>query len=356
MATSSPQRIAWKRWFAGLAVIAVLVSAAACGDSSDDESSSGDDEQVSTSVTLYSGRSEELVGPIIDRFSEETGITVDVRYGDSAELALLIEEEGDRSPADVFYSQAPGAMGYLDANDRLSELPDSILERVPERFRADDGKWVGVTGRVRVVVYDSAVTTKADLPKSYADLAKPEFASRLGIAPENGSFIDFVSELRVVEGDEAAQKWLDALHANGVKTYANNTAIREAVARGEITFGFINHYYNARALAEDPSATTTNGFFADGDLGSLVLVTAVGIMNSAEHRDAAEKLIEFLLSDEAQEYFATETFEYPLVEGVALASDLPPLTDVGTPPADFEALGADLTSTREMIRKAGFTG
>lgn len=339
------------RWFWGVLAIVLVAVGAGCSSSSEEGAGAG-----ATSLTLYSGRSEELVGPIIDRFARESGITVDVRYGDSAELALLIEEEGQRSPADVFYSQAPGAIGFLDANERLRALPDSILDRVAVEFRADDDKWVGITGRVRVVVYDSAVTSKSDLPPSYADLADPKYASRVGIAPENGSFIDFVSELRVVEGDDAAQQWLDALHRNGAKTYANNNAIRDAVARGEVTFGFVNHYYNERARAEDPSATTVNAFFTSGDLGSLVLVTAAGILDSAAHVDAAEKLVAFLVSNEAQEYFAQETFEYPLVTGVALASDLPPLTQVGTPPADFEALGADLSSTRDMIRKAGFTG
>ncbi len=146
-------------------------------------------------LTIYSGRNSELLGPLLEQFSEETGIGIDVRYGQSADLALLIGEEGDRSPADVFISQSPGAEGYLDEQGLLAELPASVLDLVPEASRAADGSWVGLSARFRTLVYDSDTVDEADLPESVLDLVDPQYEGQVAVAPENGSFQDFVTSM-----------------------------------------------------------------------------------------------------------------------------------------------------------------
>jgi len=173
------------------------------------------------------------------------------------------------------------------------------------------------------------------------------------VAPTNGSFQDFVSVMRENFGEDVTLEWLEGLVANDARTYGNNLAIRDAVGRGEIQLGLVNHYYNERALAEDPSEPTVNHFFADGDIGSTILVTAAGILRGTDQQEAAEELIRFLLSPEAQEYFAEETFEYPLAAGAQPAVDLPPLDSIPAPPVDLAALGRDLEATKALIVQSG---
>jgi iron(III) transport system substrate-binding protein len=308
-------------------------------------------------LTVYSGRTEDLVAPILSDFEKESGIDVDVRYGTSAELAVLIDTEGDKGP-DVFLSQSPGAMGYLDGKGRLIKLDAATLDRVPERFRAEDGDWVGLSGRVRIVVYNADKTDEADVPDSALDFTDPKYKGKFGVAPTNGSFQDFVTVMRSQRGDEATLAWLEGIKANGARTYENNIAVREAVARGEIDFGLINHYYNERAKAEDPATPTENHFLNNQDAGAAILATTIGILNTADEKQAAnaQKLVTFLLSEKAQKYFAEETFEYPLAAGVEPASDLPDLEALVAPDVDLSALGGELEKTRDLIRDSGLEG
>ena len=266
-------------------------------------------------VVIYSGRTENLVQPILDRFSEETGIDVEVRYGNTSDLALLIEEEGDQAPADVFLSQSPGAVGYLDQRGLLGTLDDAAVDRVPEQFHADDGSWVGLSGRQRVLAFNPQIVPEEELPSSVLDLTGEEWSGRIGIAPSNASFQDFVSAMRVELGDEATTEWLEGIAANDPVTFANNSAIVAAIGRGEIDVGLVNHYYVFQALAEDPDFPGRNHNFAPDDIGSLVIVTAASVLAGADHADEADALVEFLLSEEAQRYFSDETFEYPLASG-----------------------------------------
>ncbi len=308
-------------------------------------------------VTVYSGRTPELITPLLDQFADETGISVDIKPGDSADLALLIDEEGDKSPADVFLSQSPGAIGFIDSKQLLRRLPDSILDRVPARFRARDGDWVGTSGRVRVLVYNTDAVAERDLPQSVFEVTDPQYRGRVGIAPPNASFLDFVTAMRQLAGEDETLEWLQDLEANDVRTYPNNIAIIDAVNRGEIDMGLVNHYYNEQAKAENPSLASANFVFPDGDIGALVLATTVGILKSSDNVDAAERLIEFLLTREAQEYFAEETYEYPLAAGVRpTVADLPPLADIVSPPLELSSLGGKLKTTRELVQRAGLEG
>jgi iron(III) transport system substrate-binding protein len=306
------------------------------------------------SVTIYSGRTSDLVAPILERFAKESGISVDVRYGDSPDLALLINEEGDKSPADVFLSQSPGAIGYIDSQDLLRELPASILDQVPDRFRATDDDWVGISGRVRVLAYNSDKIDAADLPASIYGMTDPKYRGRVGIAPPNASFIDFVTAMRELTDDGRTLAWLEGLKANDVQTYPNNIAILDAINRGEIDYGLVNHYYNEQAKAEDPGIASENYVFPDGDIGALILVTAAGILKTGDHTAEAEELIDFLLAKEAQEFFADETFEYPLAAGVRPSvEDLPPLDQIASPKLELSSLGEYFKTTRDLIQQAG---
>jgi iron(III) transport system substrate-binding protein len=332
-----------RRIVAVVVLAALGLALAACG---------GGDEDA---LTIYSGRTESLVAPLLDRFSEETGIPIEVRYGDTADLALLLAEEGDRTPADVFYSQSPGATAFLGGKRLLAPLARAELDLVDPRFEAEDGTWIGVSGRQRVLVYNEDLVEAADLPASVFDLTEPEFRGRVALAPENGSFQDFVTAMRQLRGEDTARDWLQAMAANASPVYANNTAIVEAVGRGEVPMGLVNHYYNYRALAEDPDLPSRNHMFRAGDLGGLVIPSTVSITASTERREQAERLVRFLLDEEAQTYFADETFEYPLAAGVRAAEDVPPLASLRPPRYDAGQL-ADLEATARLIAESGLGG
>ena len=304
-------------------------------------------------VVVYSGRSEELVGPIIERFEAATGIDAEVRYAGTSELAATILEEGDNSPADVFFSQDGGALGALEAEDRLTTLPGDVTALVDPRFRSREDAWVGISGRARVLAYDTRELSEADLPVSVLDLADPAWTGRVGWVPTNASFQTFVTALRESLGEDAARDWLVRMQANEPRVYEGNSAALQAVAAGEVDVALINHYYLFQAQAESGQALpVANHSFTGGDPGALVNVAGAGILDTADHPAAAEQLVRYLLSEEAQAYFAGETFEYPLRAGVAADDRLPALATIESPDLDLSDL-ADLEGTLRLLLVAG---
>lgn len=337
-----------------------------CGDDSDGgdgEATANDGAATNTAaddsagpLVVYSGRDEPLIQPILNRFTEETGIEVEVRWGDSAELALLIDQEGDRSPADVFISQSPGAVGFLTEHDRLGELPDEVTSLVADEDAADDGSWVGVTGRVRVLVYNTDMVSPEDLPDSVLDLTGSQYAGQVALAPTNGSFQDFVTVLRNEIGDDATLDWLEGMADGNPPTFDGNTAIVEAVSRGEVPMGLVNHYYAFAAKDADPTLAVENYYFPDGDYGSTMLSSAVSLVAGTENTEPAQQLVEFLLSDEGQTYFTEETFEFPLSVGADPNPALPSLDEIHVTRVDFGSLGGGLEATIDLIDESGLTG
>lgn len=336
-----PRRRAVPRPFLLVLVLVGLAALPAC--------TGGDRDRL----TVYSGRTRNLISPLLDRFSKETGIPVTVRYDDSANLALLVANEGKRSPADVFLSQSPGAVDFLDGKDRLHRLDDDLLSLVEPRFRADDGDWVGLSGRVRVLVYNTDLVREADLPRSVLDVTQPAYRGKVAVAPSNGSFQDFVTAMRGALGEDRAEAWLRGMAANDAPVYANNTAIVQAVGRGEVPMGLVNHYYAYRATAEDPDLPVANHLFPDRDLGSLLIVTAAGVLDSSSRPKEAQRFVRFLLGRAAQEFFGEETFEYPLAAGVGPAAQLPPLATLPAATVDLSGLGGGLERTKELIDQSG---
>ncbi len=334
------------------ATLALAAALAACGG--DDDDAAGGEPRT---LTVYSGREEELVAPLFELFEAESGINVQVRYGDSAELAATIAEEGDSSPADVFFAQDPGSLGAVEEAGLLAELPEETLGKVDERFRDPDGHWVGTSGRARVVVYNTEALSEADLPDSIFDFTDPRWRGKIGLPPTNASFQAFVTALRLTAGEEAAREWLEGIKANEPKLYEKNTPVVEAAAAGEIEVGFVNHYYLYIVKQEQPDAPVANHFLAGDDPGALVSVAGVGILADAENDEAARRFVDFLLSEAGQRFYAEEAAEaeYPLVEGVEPRAGLPPLEDLQGPDIELDELGGELERTLELLNEVGFT-
>jgi iron(III) transport system substrate-binding protein len=304
-------------------------------------------------VTIYSGRKEDLVAPILEAFECESGIETLVRYDSSVDLALALNEEGDTTKADVFLSRSPGPVGFLEERGMLGTVSSDVLDLVDEENRAASGAWAGFSGRQRVLVYnlDNAAD---DLPDSVFDLTEERYNGRVAIPGSNGSFEDWFTVFRFEVGDDIATKWLDDMVSNGAKFYADNRSIVDAVGRGEIDFGLVNHYYNyqeSEALGDEHRGE--NYTFPNDDLGSINIITAAAILDGSEHADAGNALIAYLLSEGAQRYFTEETYEYPLAAGVEPASILPPLSALEVGSIDFDQLGGGFAATEEIIQASG---
>lgn len=328
-----------------LVLLAVTAGLTACGSGESDDDT----------LTVYSGRNEALIGPLLDRFSEQSGIELEVRYADTAELAATLREEGDRSPADVFLAQDGGALGAIEKAGMFAKLPQSALNAVDARFRSPSGGWVGTSGRVRVIAYDKRELGHDELPASVLDLTDERWKGKVGWAPTNGSFQAFVTAMRKVEGEAAAERWLRGMQDNGTQAYENNLLVRDAIAAGEIQVGLINHYYVMEALREEENPEdypVALHFPANGDVGALVNVAGVGILDGREHESQARDLAEFLLSREAQEYFREETAEYPIAAGVRPLAELPALDSIEQPDVDLSDID-DLQGTLELLEKTG---
>jgi iron(III) transport system substrate-binding protein len=318
------------------AVLALGGCAAPAPDASSEES-----------ITIYSGRNETLISELLDTFTKETGIQVEVRYGDSAELAAQILEEGENIRADVYFGQDAGALGALALAGVTKTLPSDITDLVPAEFKSTTSQWVGVSGRSRMIVLNPAKVT--EVPSSYKDLMDPSWKGRIGIAPMNASFQAFVTAIRVLEGEQAAIDFLAAMKENAV-LFEKNSIILQAVEDGVVDAGLINHYYWFELAAQvgDSNMKSEIAWFQDGDIGNLINVAGVALVSDNPN---AVVFAKWLLSQTAQQYFVERTREYSMT-GVPEVAGLKPLSEIRAPKIDLSDLES-LAETLELIRRAG---
>jgi len=325
---------------AAFAALAALVAGlAACGTSEDENT-----------LTMYSGRIAPILSPAVKLYEDASGFKVKTRYGDSPSLAATITEEGSNSPADLFFAQDAGSLDAVEKKGLLLKLPADVLAKVPKHYQSAQGFWVGTTGRSRVIAYGPGVK-QSELPDSPLELTDATWKGKVGWAPTNASLQGYITALRLVEGEDVAKKWLAGMVANDVQTYDSNIPIRDAIAKGEIDLGLINHYYVAEAQAEDPDYPV-KVHFPPKDLGSLINTAGVGVLASSENKEQALAFVREMLSDEAQTYFADSSKEYPLVATVKAPKDLTPLADIPAPDIDLAKLG-DLQGTLKLMRETG---
>lgn len=322
--------------------VAASIYGGPCADETGDE------------VTIYSGRTENLIEPVLDAFNCETGVGVVVRWGTSTQLALLLDEEGDRTSADVFLSRSPGPIGFLEGKGLLAEIDSSVLDLVSDENRSADGRWVGLSGRKRVAVFNLDAIAEQDLPTSVFELTDKEWKGRVAIPATNGSFVDWFTVFRDQHGTDVATTWLNEMVANDATYYPNNRSIVEAAGRGEIDIGLVNHYYNYQEVAASGDAHRgANHDLDDSDIGSLLIITAATIVEGSDNADAANQLLTYLLSEPVQSYVTNDTFEYPLAAGVEPVAILPPLAALEIGSVDFDALGGGFEETAEIIEASG---
>ena len=335
------------------AALAAALVLAACGSEDPAETEPTGDQGEEQTLTVYSGREEELVADLFKQFESDSGIELDVRYGDSAELAATILEEGDSTPADVFFSQDAGSLGAVAAEGLFAELDQEQLDRVDERFRSPEGLWVGTSGRARVAAYNTDKLEESDLPQSILDFTDPEWKGRIGFAPTNSSFQAFVAAMIELEGEDTTRVFLEGLAKNEPKLYEDNSSTVRGIAADEIEVGFVNHYYIYEVSAEDGDIPVANHFFTGGDPGALVNAAGVGVLSSSDATESAQEFVDYLTGEEGQAYFAEDTFEYPVAPGLEPSEDLVPLEDIESPDVDLSDLGATIEPALDLLAEVG---
>ena len=301
-------------------------------------------------LELYSGRNEFLVGELIS-FLDDTypDFTPSVRYGSGSDLVNTIDTEGSGSPADVFYTVNAGNLGALADAGRTQTLSTEIQATVSEEFRTD--QWVGTSGRARTVPFNTNAYSESEIPTDI--MAFPDFEGDLGWAPTYGSCQAFITAMRIFEGEDATREWLEGVVDAGITPYADEFQVAQAIANGELDAGFTNHYYIQRVLDGSPSAPIETAF-TSGDAGAIFNVAGAAVVDTAPNPELAQHFIRHLLSAEAQEYFAVETFEYPLIPEVEPVGDLPTVDELDVPEFDIAEL-SNVRATIDLMRDVGIS-
>jgi iron(III) transport system substrate-binding protein len=305
------------------------------------------------SLTIYCGRTEELVGAALAEFEKDSGVKLRIKYGGSQELAAALLKEGDKSPADVFFAQDISTLAWLSDKEILSPMPEAAVAGVKAGNFDAQRRWVGVSGRARVLAYNTERVKPEELPKTVEELTDPKWKGRVGWAPENASFKSFVAAMLQLRGPEATQSWLEGMKRNEPKAYPKNTPAVRAAASGEVDVALVNHYYLFRVQAEEGKPVpVANHYFRNSAAESMVNLSGVGVVKSSAKQALALKLVAHLLGKKSQMYFAQKSYEFPVTSDVAADETLPALEGLN-PPALKEAEMDNLEATEALLQKSG---
>lgn len=281
-----------------------------------------------SALVIFSGRKEPLIKPVLNLFTEETGIAVTLKSGSSGALGQQILQEQPNPTADIFIGKESGSLEYLRMAGVFEPYLSENIQKIPERFRARDGSWVGVSGRSRAVIFNKDLIKEEDVPKALQDLTDAKYKGKIAATNAgNESFVAWVSALRLDLGDEKTRDILEKLKANDIHLLSDShTDVRKAVGRGEYPLGLINHYYYHLQKHESDDALTNVGIVyldqEEGGRGEIINVSGAAIVKNAPHPELAKRFMDFLVSSEAQALFAEVNFEYPLLPSVPSHPDV----------------------------------
>jgi iron(III) transport system substrate-binding protein len=306
-------------------------------------------------LVVYSGRAERLIKPLLDSFQAKTGIQVDLLSSGTTEVVNRLQAEGERTPADILITNDAGSLERARELGLLRPAGDAAAA-IPGQFKAADGSWIGLSGRFWIVVYNTTLVKPADL-RSLLDLAEPRWKDRIAIPNAGSEYLQAgVSVMKAVYGDGRTKQFLDGLKANaGAQVYGKSSQIVEAVAKGQVALGVVNHYYVYRHLAAQPGApiAVLMPDQHEGGMGAIINVAGIGITAHARHADSARRLVEYLASEEGQKQFADLNKEYPLHPRVAADPALPPYKTTRVAQVPLTKLGALREPAMALIEQAG---
>ncbi|MGE8410864.1 MAG: extracellular solute-binding protein [Pseudomonas sp.] len=288
-------------------------------------------------LTLYNGQHKEVGEAIAKAFEAKTGIHVNVRKGSSNQLASQVVEEGDRSPADVIYSEESPPLNKLGEQGLLAQTDPTTLAVLPKEYVASNGTWIGITARVRVVAFNPKLIDEKDLPKSVLEFSQPQWQGKIGFVPTSGAFQEQAVAIIKLHGLDAAEEWLTGLRAFG-KVYSNNMVALKAVENGEVAAVLANNYYWFALQREKGQLDSKLHYFTNGDAGGLITVSSAAVLKSSKHPKQAQQFLAYMASEEGQRVITQTTAEYPLHKGMESNRGLKPFSELNPPkvtPADL---------------------
>lgn len=307
--------------------------------------------QEADELVVYNAQHEALGNAWIEAFTKETGIKVVVRKGSDMQLANLILEEGDLSPADIFLTENSPAMVLLDESGRFAPVDKETLDQVPAEYRPADGMWTGIAARSTVFAYDKSKLAEDKLPKSMMDLADPAWKGRWGASPAGADFQAIVGALLQLKGEEATAGWLKAMKENATP-YKGNSVAMKAVNAGEIEGAVIYHYYwfGDQAKTGENSNNVALHYFKNQDPGAFVSISGGGVLKSGKHQKEAQAFLKWITGKGGQAILRDGTsYEY------AIAGEsnpkLVPLKDLDAPKVEASTL--DNKKVVELMTAAG---
>jgi iron(III) transport system substrate-binding protein len=306
-------------------------------------------------VVVYTTRAEALFKPVIEAFNAAyPDIKVTVLNGSNSELAARILEERANPKADVLINSDILTMENLAAEGVFAPNNSPAVMAVPADYRADDGSWVALTLRARVIMYNTDLVSPEELPKKMVDLADPKWKDVIGSANStNGAMMAQLVIMRNQLGEPATEAFIQGLLENNAQFFGGHTDVRKAVGAGELKLGLVNHYYYHLSKAEGAPVGVIYPDQEDGGLGLMVNSTNAGIIKGGPNPEMARIFVDFMLSPAGQKIYAERNYEYPIVPGVPLAEGVAPLDSFRLNPFPLKTLRDELEPTRALIQKVG---
>ncbi len=313
-------------------------------------------------VNVYTARHYGTDQQLWDGFTKETGIKVNVVEGNHDELIQRMESEGANSPADIFITVDAGRLAFAADKDLFAPVKSEVLEKdVPAYLRHPDGLWYGLAVRARVLVYDKERVDPADL-STYEALADPKFKGKIVVRSSTNVYnLSLMGSIIAADGPEKAEEWARGLVANMARPpEGGDTDQLKAVAAGVGDIAISNTYYFARLVASDKPeekaiADKLAVFFPNqGDRGTHVNVSGAGVIKSAPNKENAVKFLEYLVSPEAQRYFADVSFEYPVNPAVKAHPVLAGFGDFKHDSLNAATYAANSAEAAKIMDRAGW--
>lgn len=313
-------------------------------------------------VNIYSAREENLVRPVLDMFTEQTGIEVNLVTGGADELITRMELEGRNSPADILLTVDVGRLHRASSLGLLQAVDSPAVKTlVPEQYRDPAGHWFAMSLRSRVIVYDHERVAPSEL-STYHDLADPRWQGRVCVRSSANIYNQsLVAALIAHDGVEATEEWVRGLVRNFARSPRGGDRDQiSAVSAGQCSVALVNSYYlagmlNSPIASQRRTAESVSLFWPDQQgRGAHINVSGAGLAQAAPNRESAVRLLEFMLSEEAQGWYARANNEYPIREGIPVSDTLRQFGEFKTDGLALEKLGIHNTEAVRLMDRAGW--
>ena len=307
-------------------------------------------------VTIYSSRNEQLIKPLLDRYTEQTGVKIELVTDKTGPLMARLQAEGKNTPADMLLTVDAGNLWQAAEQGLLQPIASSVLEaNVPAKYRDPEGRWTGLSLRARTIFYDPSKVS-ADQLSTYADLADPKWKGKLCLRSSKAVYNQsLVASMMENLGEEKTEQIIRGWVANlATDVFSDDTSMLEAIAAGQCEVGVANSYYYGRLLDEKPGFPVKIFWANQETTGTHVNISGAGVITNSDNPDGALKLMEWLSSDEAQGIYASSDKEYPVKVGIDESEMLRSWGPFKQDSISVQKFGERQTQAIQMMDKAGY--